>query len=270
MKRYILGGVFIFIFTFIALFIALDDKGETYAYVIANCPSSEDIHINVGQTVVSGIWQVSVDSGMSEECCKNTLGWDNFYEEENNGYYSNLCSVNLKKSDNIYYYNSPNAGYCADSFTYNSNKMRCESKIVSLKYNCGSIDCTKLPIKENAPKFSNGTNISISEDEPKASGYIFRYWTNSSKTKKYKHDCTGLSNCKTSIKITKNNNLYAVWRKVELAHEEEIINNSNNILVKTMVIVISLFITACIVYLFYVVANKRVKNSQDKTKDLNN
>ena len=85
---------------------------------------------------------------------------------------------------------------------------------ISLTYKCGDNSCSNLPSTVTVPKPSSGTiPINISSVVPTSSNNaVFLYWTNSSGTKKYKSNCSGLSNCSTKISISVNNTLYAVWK----------------------------------------------------------
>ncbi len=258
MKKYIGAGLLVFAFTFMALFLALDNKEETYAVLIdtPNCPGdSANYSVTTLQIGFTELWQVIVKNPqMSESCCKNTMGWNNYYTEVDSDVINGICSTSITATNKKLYYHSISSKYCAKGFQYNSTTKTCENKnIVKLKYECGSIDCTSTPVQVIAPKESNGTEIYISEIVPSArnSNYIFRYWTNKNKTRKYSSNCNGLSNCSEKIRISKNNALYGVWRKVELANEEEFASGSSNIIIKSLIITLAVIVASCLGYSYY-------------------
>ncbi len=175
-----------------------------------------------------------------------------------------------KQTDNTSLWNFPQT-VTSDTTVYavwrpNNSSSTSSSDIIKLKYTCGTHNCTGLPATVTVPKPSSGTTrINISSVEPRAtnSSYIFLYWTNSSESKKYKYDCTGLSNCKETISITKTNTLHAVWKRLDVAEDEEIA--TNNTLVKAMIIVISMVVGACLGYLAFIMVKSKPKE-QSKSK----
>ncbi len=87
---------------------------------------------------------------------------------------------------------------------------------------------------------------------PTRNGYRFLGW--------YK----GNSKYTFGKKLTGNIDLVAKWANNNLAQEEEITTNSNNILVKGMIALISIFVAACLGYLTYNILH--TKDSKKKNK----
>lgn len=87
----------------------------------STCPPTSNIQVTIGQLASTGALQVAVDSSMSESCCKNTLGWSNYYAESG----GTVCSTNITQSGSTYYYSAPSSVYCATGYTYNSSSKRC-------------------------------------------------------------------------------------------------------------------------------------------------
>lgn len=126
---------------------------------------------------------------------------------------------------------------------------------ISLTYECGNKDCTGLPSIIYLSKLSdNYITIDISSIEPTSmnSNYVFWYWTNKSETVKYKDDCSGLSNCMTSISMTQNTSLHAKWRMDTAAEEEFVdISDNNDNFCKSILLVMGLFVLITLGFLTY-------------------
>lgn len=167
------------------------------------------------------------ERGLSENYCKNTIGWTNARvtgEEVGNSNGTSIqCVVDVTDNGTKLYYPAKNALYCDRGYTYNSSDKRCEyvyaSTLYRINYSCGeNITCDDMP----EPSFteSESNRLPISPMTPTRSGYTFDYWYVKNGTKHYYHSCSQAPGKNDSLcldMLTMNNSttttLLAHWTK---------------------------------------------------------
>ncbi len=132
-RKYIITGLLVFIFSAIVIYLALDNGKKTYA-VDANCPPSNILEATIVKGTGPLLDSVVVTSTMSEDCCKNTLGWTTWEVDIELGEDTlSKCKKRVFQSGTQFYYDAPSETFCVtdEGYNYNSSNHRCEKNITS-------------------------------------------------------------------------------------------------------------------------------------------
>lgn len=341
MKKSIIGSASVFVFTFIALVLALNSGQKTYAvqmdsrfndFKFYSCVRStvgpsgvksdgytlkdsalnnvvllicigKNISSTVGLDTMKNLEVLSLDNNKitSIDLSKNTKLEDVTLNENKlttldlskntkltsiDAYMNKLSSVNLTKNTKLTSINLHTNKLSAINLKNNTllrqliisgNKLKSIDLSKNTNLSMAKIDKNNMSSKPSIcsniqchfgyiVKFeSNGgstvpTQNTFSVDSaplPTRSGYTFAGWyKNSNLTTRVTFPLT----------VDKDTKLYAKWTSTMLAQEEEIVTNSNQSLIKIMIIVIAFFVAACIGYLTYTLIKPKKEENKVKNK----